>query len=987
MNQKFTLKLKVYIYILIAIITLPLICIIAHEHVQDKNLAFEATKRKFLQLSRSTSAKLEKKFLFVRNDLLLLSQIFAGNQYLPSAAWQKIVKEYREAHPCISALILCNPDGTAIFTQPATPNPDNFSDRAYFIEAIKIEKMTSSGLLRGKVTGQPVIAFALPVFTPNNRLKTVLIAGMSLGGFEQAYSESNFPEGTVLRLIDENGETIFTTATNRGSQPKVTSNHYISLLSRDQDAYYFKEEVYEQGVSHVSAIFRLASFPSPTYLTLSIPTSSLYAELNMRTKKHLVGLLVLILGVGTLICFFSKRWILQPLDHLVENFRDIAKGDLTTHATINSSCEEFACLETCFNFMARTLEQRELGMLHFQKQIFALNRLYSVISEFNKVVLRTRNKEDLLKAACQIASTKCGYFLVAAGQKNVETGEVMPLAWSGPGSEYINQSSDIIYKENLDGNGPWESCLRKPGAFFCNDIENSIYSETWRKNAMRHGINSMAVCLLSVDTENDGVLAFYSREKDFFNNEEMELLKDLANDTSMGLEYCHKDGEINRLSHYDPLTGIPNRTLLHNRLQQGLIRTKDSGKHLAIVTVRIDQLDQIAVVHGIENRDLVVKEVVRYLERHLQRADTLARISPSRFVMLFENVEKISDIDERLKRLFDSFPDSPTLEEKNIFVTAKAGVSIAPQNSTDHYILFQNALAALESLANTTGSKYAFFSPEIQAKAQRNHVLEQELRLALKRNELYLHYQPIVDAKTEKIVAAEALMRWESKKLGPVPPSEFIPVAEATNLIVPMGEWLLKTVCQDITKFKKQGLPPLKFSVNLSIDQLCEDTFIERTKSILEKQDYPTKELGLVFELTESKLMENLDKSLEKLNNLRSMGIELSIDDFGTGYSSLSYIENLPASTLKIDRSFIQAALTNYKDFSIVESTIRLAHDLSLVVVAEGVETELQVEFLQRFKCDLLQGYLFGKPGSIDLLVSRLAWCAPTPTPYHVIAH
>ncbi len=413
------------------------------------------------------------------------------------------------------------------------------------------------------------------------------------------------------------------------------------------------------------------------------------------------------------------------------------------------------------------------------------------------------------------------------------------------------------------------------------------------------------------------------------------------------------------LAHHDSLTGLPNRVLFHDRLQLAMVEAKRRRESAAILFLDADRFKTINDTLGHDAGDDLLKQIATRLTACLRAGDTVSRLAGDEFAVVLPGVENTNHTRHLAQRLLDCFVEPFLLKEQRIFITASIGVTLYPGDATTVEGLLKNADTAMYRAKDAGRNNYQFYSTDMHTHAVERLKLENALRGATERDELVLHYQPLVNLKSGQVEGMEALLRWNHPELGLVPPLEFIPLAEETGLIIPIGEWVLRTACAQARAWQNAGLPPLRLSVNLSARQFQKD-LVGMVASVLEETGLEPKYLEL--ELTESVVMKNPEMAVATLDALDRMGVRLSIDDFGTGYSSLSYLKRFPIDTLKVDRSFVRDIPGDADDMLITSSIIGLAHSLGIQVVAEGVETYAQLSFLRAQNCDAMQGYYFSKP-------------------------
>ncbi|MDQ5857742.1 MAG: EAL domain-containing protein [Acidobacteriota bacterium] len=414
------------------------------------------------------------------------------------------------------------------------------------------------------------------------------------------------------------------------------------------------------------------------------------------------------------------------------------------------------------------------------------------------------------------------------------------------------------------------------------------------------------------------------------------------------------------LAFHDALTGLPNRLLLNDRLTVALAQDHRGRQKLATFYLDLDRFKVINDSLGHTVGDALLRRVADRLRSCLREGDTVARLGGNEFVILVSRIADEKDAETVARRVLAALRLPFAVEERDFFLTASIGVSLHPDDGTDAETLLQNADTAMYRAKEQGRDNYQLYAPEMSARASERLSLENRLRQALPNDELVLHYQPIVDLKSGRVRGAEALLRWRHPERGLLLPAEFITLAELSGLIAPIGRWVLQKACEQIRLWQRLGHPGLTVSVNLSPRQFQQTDLVSQVAAALEASEV---EPGLLdLEITESSAMENADLTIKTLSELRRLGVGISMDDFGTGYSSLNYLKRFPIDRVKLDRSFVRDIVTNSEDAAIVRAVIALAHTLKLVVVAEGVETEDQLAFLRKHRCDEMQGFLFSSP-------------------------
>ncbi len=426
---------------------------------------------------------------------------------------------------------------------------------------------------------------------------------------------------------------------------------------------------------------------------------------------------------------------------------------------------------------------------------------------------------------------------------------------------------------------------------------------------------------------------------------------------------------LSYLSLHDSLTQLPNRALFENRLTYALDVAHREGHKFALMFMDLDGFKEVNDAYGHHIGDLLLREVAQRIRSRIRSQDTFARLGGDEFVLLMK-IKELEGVAVLADKLLEALRDPFHIEDRTLRITGSIGIAIYPDNGNTQHDLLTNADAAMYHAKETGRNAYCFFDTSMNAHAHEHMEIMQDLRMALEHRELVVYYQMKVDTQSGMAVGAEALVRWQHPKHGLVPPDQFIPLAEKTGLIIPIGSWVLDEACRQMRQWRDMGHRQWSVAVNLSAHQFAHTDLIQTVSETLTRHGLEPS--GLILEVTESTTMRDVDASAVILESLNVMGVKMAIDDFGTGYSSLLYLKRLPACELKIDRGFI-ANLELTEDQEIVSAIIALGHVLGLKIVAEGVETIAQRDFLAERGCDSLQGYLFGKPMPPHEFIEALA--------------
>ena len=595
-----------------------------------------------------------------------------------------------------------------------------------------------------------------------------------------------------------------------------------------------------------------------------------------------------------------------------------------------------------------------------QRSIQRLTRVYAVLSGINSAIVRLHDRTTLFREACRIAVEQGGFGIAWIGEVDADSMEIVPVAWTGIddqlGAERLSARDDAV-----TGQGAVGRAVRNGIPLFINDLSKIGFEGRRRAEALRRGYHALIALPLSVERRVVAVLVLYAQERDFFTGEELTLLRELANDISFALEYIGKQDQLAYLTYHDVLTGLPNRTRLHERLGQTLQAARHHpGERVAVVLWNIDRFRNINDTVGRQAGDSVLRELARRLQAAWPDPHDIARLGVDHFAGVVAGRQEITEIAHLVERVRGDLATQPvSVGEQALHLSISAGIAVFSGGEEEADTLVRNAEAALRR-AKRSGVPYRFYGPEMNALVAETLMLENRLRRALERNEFTLHYQPKVNGANGRVTGLEALIRWNDPVNGLVQPATFIPILEETGMILQAGIWVIRQALSDACRWRSAGIAPPRIAVNVSAIQLQQKDFVESVRRVLDESDETLPAVDL--EITESMIMTDLDENIARLGEIRGMGLDIAIDDFGTGYSSLGYLARLPVSALKIDRSFIEAMSGAPENKTIVSTIISLAHSLDLKVIAEGVEEEAQADFLRRFKCNELQGYLISRP-------------------------
>ena len=624
-----------------------------------------------------------------------------------------------------------------------------------------------------------------------------------------------------------------------------------------------------------------------------------------------------------------------------------------------------------YTAILRDVTERILAELHIKR----LNRLYAMLSGINMLIVRAQDRDTLFKDACHIAVETGNFKIAWIGVLEHGSQDGRVVASHGDAARYVEQFCVTTRTEKPDSLRLDNRALRQLKPMICNDIAQDTGMTPYLADMHQRGFRAMACFPLTVDGSPDAVLSLVAGETGVFDAEETRLLKELADDLSFAMDHIAKQARLDYLAYYDALTGLANQSLFLERLAQYMRSASAEGHQLAVYIIDLDRFRRINDNFGRAAGDSLLMQVAEWLKVHVGHAGLLARISADRFAALLPKVDASGDAIKLLTNAQAALSEHPfRLDDAVFHIAAKVGVGLFPGDGDQAEVLFKNAEAALTE-AKSRGDRFLLYTRSMTTAVAGSPTLENQLRMALERHEYVLHYQPKVNLASGKLVAAEALIRWNDPLTGLVPPGRFIPFLEETGLIREVGRWALGQAVADYRRWRAKGLPAVRIAVNVSPLQLRDQNFVAEIERCLGSDGLAA--AGLELEITESLIMEDVQHSISKLRAVRDMGVPVAIDDFGTGFSSLSYLARLPVDALKIDRSFIVEMGNSPQGLALVSTIIGLAHALNLKVVAEGVETEEQSRLLRLLNCDEMQGFLFSRPVPASEFETRFLGTVP----------
>lgn len=616
-----------------------------------------------------------------------------------------------------------------------------------------------------------------------------------------------------------------------------------------------------------------------------------------------------------------------------------------------------------------------------ERKVVRLSNLYAALSRTNAAIMRQTKPDDLFQQVCQIIAELEQIALVEISFIDSDTPWLKAAACAGLSAALAMHSAAPYAATDPslpEGMGPCGMAFRLGNPVVSNDFLNDPDSGPWREWASGLDVRAVAAFPLRRSGAVVGCLTACALERGFFADDITGLLTNLAGEVSFALDLFDRETQrevaaqhIRHMATHDPLTGLPNRTLLLDRLAQAIHSARRKRHSVGVLFLDLDHFKTLNDSLGHDVGDQLLRAVTERLRGSIRQEDTLARQGGDEFILVLPDMAEPAFAGRVAEHLLRALRAPFALHHHLLHVNASIGISVCPVDSDDPMTLIRFADSAMYQAKAAGRSDYVFFTAELNIRVSELFSLGNELRQALEREEFILHYQPQIDLATCQVTGMEALIRWRHPGKGLISPAKFIPIAEETGLINPIGEWTLRTACAQVRRWQDAGLPAVPIAVNLSAQQWLQPDLEKQVINALESQDLAPHLLEL--ELTESLLMRDTDKMIETMHRLRARGVQFAVDDFGIGYSSLSYLKRFPVDHLKIDQSFVRDISTDPDDAAIATAIIQMGKSLRLTVIAEGVETSEQLKFLSDHGCDVAQGYYFSSPLPADACAEFLA--------------
>lgn len=949
--------------LLVLLAVIPAFVLIGYTAYQQRQQVAADVEERALSIVRGAAREQRQLISMTRQLLMSMAQLPAvrpDNRRVNVCS--DILSMLRKPNPYYTNFGVATPDGEMFCSALPMHKRVNITDRGYFQRALRSRDLGIGEYQVGRITGVPAINFGYPVTNDNNEIVSVVFAALNLSWLEEMIGSVELPNGASLMVIDNLGtllarypETAWSGESLRGE--KI----FAAIKEQDNETVLTLQDPQGKSVLHAVAPLHYST-SGRIYISIGIPSGVAFADVNEYLYRSAKLLLLVVMLVFAAAWFGGDALVLRRIRALRSAAEKLAAGDMSARSGLPRGAEELGQLAATFDDMAATLQRT--------------NRALRTLSAGNHAVVRATDESGLLRAMCDNIVTSGGYQSAWVGYRDGQNPRQVRLKTLAPQDDDVPTEQDplALVGSAEQADSPLHSVIDQGELFVSRDLINDPLMTPWCVMAKRHGINALLLFPLQVNHRIIGILGIGSSDSNAFDANEISLLEEAAEDLAYGIRALRMSAEhekahatIAHMAYYDALTDLPNHTLFDEHLHKRITKVQPT----ILLFIDLDRFREINEALGFHRGDTLLRDVGARISQCLPDEMVLARMRGNEFALLVPG-EKAGVVEKTIQDILASLETPFNVDDLTLDVSVTIGVVRFPEHGNDIPVLIRRAETAVRQARNASES-VAEYKPEDEELGQRRLSLATQLRYAIENDELVLHYHPKVDLHSEKLLGVEALVRWEHPREGMIPPDHFIPLAEETGLIKPLTDWVLRTAMCQSTSWRRNNLR-LPISANLSARNLYDRHLVEKIEHMLYVCDTDVSLINL--ELTESALMTNPDKSMETLRKLHKRGFSLYIDDFGTGYSSLSYLQKMAVSVLKIDKSFVQAMLSAPESLTIVSSTITMAHDLGLKVIAEGVETKAEWVRLQELGCDAGQGYYITRPLPVDELE---AWLVQSP--------
>ncbi len=958
-------SLRARLLLLILSILLPTGGLLIHMAIAQRQLAADGVQHEALQLVKAVTFEQAQLITTTRQLLVGLSQLPDLRQPRISGSCNGLLAGLLKTQPYYINLGVAASSGQVLCSADRMTGPVNIADRAYFRRALKARDFSVGDYQIGRVTHRGTLNFAAPVFDRYGKISRIAFVAVDLSWLNHLISTTRLPQGSTITLVDSHGTILARHPDPARWTGKLLANPRLLQALREPKRSGTDNFTNVDGANRLYGIASLGiGAADDVYLIAGIPRVAAYAPVNHAFfESLLIFAAVAFLGIttawtGGYVLFVRK---INAIGHAAQR---LALGDMSTRTGLPHGPEEFGQVARGFDEMAEKLQLHQTEIDATNRELKQINRALITLSSCNRTLVRAVDEKSLLQGMCGVIVEIGGYRMAWVGYaENDKNLGIRPIAHAGFEEGYL-ETLNVSWADNERGRGPAGTAIRTGAPSIARNLVTDARFGPWRAEAIKRGYASCIGLPLRVSGKIAGTLVIYSVDADAFGPAEVNLLVELAGDLAFGIETLRTREQSNlsqetiwRMAYYDEITGLPNHARLAEFMQQMLLDAPPENDSFALLLLDIDRFRDVNDALGIQQANSLLQAIGLRLRHMLPDSEMLAQMRGDEFAILLPRSDSAHAV-RTARRVSETMEDPFVMNDLSLDVHVSIGIVLFPDHGDKVDLLMRRADIAVRR-AQKSASGYAVYKAEQDDDSPRRLAMAADLRQAIDGNQLLQYYQPKIDMKTGRICGVEALARWNHPQFGAVTPDEFIRLAEHTGLIHTLTYRVLETAVRQARAWRDIGLP-VPIAANLSAFNLRDAGLLGKIESLVAAWGIEFDQLEL--EITETAIMEDPVGALDVLTKLGAMGISLSIDDFGTGYSSLSYLHKLPVNTIKIDKSFVIPMLSDKDSAVIVRSTIALAHDLGLKVVAEGVENEASWLHLSELGCDVAQGYYIGRP-------------------------
>jgi diguanylate cyclase (GGDEF)-like protein len=891
-------------------------------------------------------------------ELSLIMPLVAQDPLNCAAIFASITKR----HPEFSNIGIIGANGHVQCSADQRAKRMYVGNRDYFRRALATEAAVVGDLEMDGLGAAPEIVVAQRMAGDARQIQRIAFIALNAEALSGKSELKHLPAGSVITFADRLGYIVASAPDHPGSIGQRIPETRWSAIMADAIVPDIVKVHLEAAGADLWAYARLPAESGNGFVIIRSPRNVLYEPAWLALRRSLTITALGLLGVLALAWAAGARPLLQKTAALGLAARRLAEGDLSARTGLPVTGDEIGAVAGAFDAMAGELQRRHEERENYMREIERLNRIYIILTAINAAILRISDTRNLLDETCRIAVEIGGFPLAWVGEVDPVTRTLKSVSWAGSGAEHVANFNLPLDADRVEAKGPAVTAAREGRVVVVNRFMQDSTTAAWHELGLRLGIRSAAAFPLSFDESSmQRVLALYAAEENYFEAEELRLLEQLSQDAALGLHRIATEQALAHASTHDAVTGLPNQTLLEDRLEYAIASARSRNLSLAVIVLDVG-FQRIASQIGWHATSDFLRQTGREIAALLREGDVVGCLPGARFAIALVDLDGLAIAQRRSQQMLDRVGTATAQAHPEIVLPGlRAGVSVFPADGDRAAALLDRAQVALLA-ARDAAVPLQFFAPEVNIALQENRRLERYLRDAIENGELSLHYQPIIEVASGRLRGFEALARWTSPDLGEIPPAKFIPVAENSGLIGPIGEWALAAAARQAFAWQRAGATNLRIALNISPWQLRDPGFPERAGKLLAGLGGRLEGVTLAMEITESQLITDIDSGIAFLTRLKALGIALYVDDFGTGYSSLSYLHRLPVDALKIDKSFTERLETSLQSRSIVQSIIALAAALDLAAIAEGIERQDQLDVIRRLGCRYAQGFLLGRP-------------------------